>query len=380
MENSDEFHEKQRLKMRIAVLEESMKSCELESKAGRETVLRLEAELDQERRKAARSNAALESLKLELDGLTMGRRSVEAENQAWSERLEASRRVIEAARRESCCLEKQVEEFQKKSHASEGKLQVFLEKLATVLKGRPEDVIPPTETDVLNKVDNICNKVVSAMETRLCRVSEELKVQTELQRSTLQRAQLAEQQVQDLRERLHRVETELLTADKLIDEQGHNKQHYEEFLEQLSEAMKLENIAVDLGVDMRLNLILSRAEQLVKQEAAALMESKSLAYSLQRKVKSQKDQLDSKGLHIQILRKKVSQLDEENRTRSAVEREDACAEARRLQKKLVHLQGELKATKLTNSELKAQLSHNNELKVEGRRVLIQKESRRIFTA
>jgi len=59
---------------------------------------------------------------------------------------------------------------------------------------------------------------------------------------------------------------------------------YEELLEQLSGTMKVESIAVDLGFDMRLKLILSRAEQIVKQEAAALMESKSLTYSLQRKV------------------------------------------------------------------------------------------------
>lgn len=59
---------------------------------------------------------------------------------------------------------------------------------------------------------------------------------------------------------------------------------YEEFLDQLSEVMKVDSIAVDLGFDMRLKLILSRSEQLVNQETTALMENKSLTYSLQRKV------------------------------------------------------------------------------------------------
>lgn len=59
---------------------------------------------------------------------------------------------------------------------------------------------------------------------------------------------------------------------------------YEEFLEQLSEVMKVDSIAVDLGFDMRLKLILSRAEQLVKHEGTSLVESKTLTYSLQRKV------------------------------------------------------------------------------------------------
>ncbi|XP_044021629.1 coiled-coil domain-containing protein 170 isoform X1 [Siniperca chuatsi] len=372
MENSDESHERERLKMRIAVLEESVKSCELECKASRETVLSLVAELDRERRKAASSAAALDSLKVELDGLVMGRRSVEVEKETLMERLGASKRVIEAARRESHCLEKQVEELERKLQSSQGetqaaeeKLHMFLNKVAGLLQAKSENVILPTEKDILHKVDNLCNKSLLEMEARLCHVSEELSEQTELQHSALQRAQLAEQQVQDLRERLQGLETELLTADTHCDGLRHSKQHYEEFLEQLSVTMKVDSIALELGFDMRLKLILSRVEQLVKQEATALVESKSLTYSLQRKLKSQKDQLESKGLHIQLLRKKVSELEEEKRSRSvlAVERDDAHLEARRLQKKLERLQGELKATKLSNTELKAQLSHTNELKL-----------------
>ncbi|KAM6968713.1 coiled-coil domain-containing protein 170 [Tautogolabrus adspersus] len=375
MENSnevDQSHERERLKMRIAVLEESVKSCEVECKASRETVLRLVAELDRERRKTASSASAVDSLKVELDGLIEGRRSVEMEKGTLMERVEASKRVVEAARRESHCLEKQVKELERKLQLSQGetqrageKLQMFLEKVVGLLQGKTENVILPTEEDVLHTVDNLCNKSFPEMEDRLCHFSEELSEQTELRHSALQRAQLAEQQVQDLRERLQTLETELLTADMHHDGLRHSKLHYEEFLEQLSEMMKVDSIAVDLGFDMRLKLILSRAEQLVKQETTALVENKSLSYSLQKKLKAQKDQLDSKGLHIQLLRKKVSELEEEKRSRSAlaVEQEDAHLEARRLQKQLQRLQGELKASRQSNTELKAQLSHTNELKL-----------------
>ncbi|XP_068436676.1 coiled-coil domain-containing protein 170 [Clinocottus analis] len=372
LENSDESHERERLKMRIAVLDESVKSCEVDCKASRETVLRLMAELERERRKAASSVAALDSLKGEVDGLVAGRRSVEMERGTLMERLDASKRVIEAARRESLCLEKQAEELERKlqwSHgetqAAEEKLQMFLKKVASLLQGKSEDVIRPTEKDVLHNLDHVCNESLSEMEARLRLVSEELSEQTELQLRALQRAQLAEQQVQDLRERLRGLEAELLAADVRHDGLRHGKQHYEEFLEQLSETMRVDSIAVDLGFDMRLKLVLSRAEQLVKQETTALVESKGLTSSLQRKFKSQKDQLESKGLHIQLLRKKVSELEEEKRSRSAlaVERDDAHLETRRLQKKLERLQCELKATKRSNTELKAQLCHASELKL-----------------
>lgn len=104
----------------------------------------------------------------ELDGLVVGRRSVEMEKETLMERLEASKRVIEAARRESHCLEKQVEELERKLQSSQGetqtaeeKLQMFLKKVAGLLQGKSENVILPTEKDVLHKVDNLCNKVRS---------------------------------------------------------------------------------------------------------------------------------------------------------------------------------------------------------------------------
>lgn len=47
--------------MRTAVLEENLRSCELESRASREAAARLAAELDRERRKSSSSAEALSS-------------------------------------------------------------------------------------------------------------------------------------------------------------------------------------------------------------------------------------------------------------------------------------------------------------------------------
>lgn len=60
----DQSQVRERLKMRIGVLEECVKSFELECKSGSETMVRLTAELERERRKVASSSAALDSLKL----------------------------------------------------------------------------------------------------------------------------------------------------------------------------------------------------------------------------------------------------------------------------------------------------------------------------
>lgn len=66
-----------------------------------------------------------------------------------------------------------------------------------------------------------------------------------------------------------------------------------------------------------------------------------------------------------MLRRKVAQLEEEKQSRSAlaVERDDAQLTARKLQKKVERLQKELEAWRHSDTELKARLCHTNELKV-----------------
>lgn len=48
--------------------------------------------------------------------------------------------------------------------------------------------------------------------------------------------------------------------------------------------MKLDNLATEVGFDMNLDAILARVEQLVKLEGDAVIENKTVAYSLRRKV------------------------------------------------------------------------------------------------
>ena len=70
--------------------------------------------------------------------------------------------------------------------------------------------------------------------------------------------------------------------------------------------MKMDPITADLGLDGAADAILVRADQLVKLEADNLVDRKTHIYNLQRKIKSLKEQLESKDLHMDLLRKKVS--------------------------------------------------------------------------
>lgn len=81
-------------------------------------------------------------------------------------------------------------------------------------------------------------------------------------------------------------------------------------------------------------------------------------------LKTQKDRLESRELHLNLLRHKIAQLEEEKRLRTglAVERDEANAATRRLQKQVERLQKELSVCRESNTELKAKLADTNELK------------------
>lgn len=81
-------------------------------------------------------------------------------------------------------------------------------------------------------------------------------------------------------------------------------------------------------------------------------------------LKIQKDRLESKELHLNLLRQKIAQLEEEKRLRTglAMERDEANVTTRKLQKQVERLQKELSACRESNTELKAKLADTNELK------------------
>ncbi|CAI9623673.1 unnamed protein product, partial [Staurois parvus] len=114
-----------------------------------------------------------------------------------------------------------------------------------------------------------------------------------------------------------------------------------------------------------MDVILARADQLVKLESDALVENKTLAHGLQRKLKAQKEKFESKELHMELLRKKITQLEEEKQVRTAlaVERDEANLTVRTLQKKVERLQKELGAAQQSVTELKSRLADTNELKI-----------------
>ncbi len=149
-------------------------------------------------------------------------------------------------------------------------------------------------------------------------------------------------------------------------------------MERLGNILKVSQISADIGLDMNVDLLVARAEQLIKMEGDSIQDKQTNIYNLQRKVKSLKEQLDNKDLHLDLLRKKLSALEEERVGKTALEREvdDHVAMSKKFKIKVEKLTEQLSSLKCENSDLKAQLLEHHSFK--GRTSDQEKEIRKLI--
>ncbi|XP_074189811.1 coiled-coil domain-containing protein 170 isoform X4 [Rhinolophus sinicus] len=298
------------VKGQIVTLEETINVHEMEAKASRETIMRLVSEVNREQERAASCTEERDKLNQDLLSAAEAREALEREVKISRERLFAGQRAWDASKQElsllkksSCELEKSLKASLDAAAASQSQFSSFREKIAGLLRGSL-GMIGSLEDAILEKIQEMVS-------------------------------------------------------------QEESQKQYLKFLDQLSEKMKLDQVAAELGFDMRLDVVLARTEQLVRLESSAVIENKTIAHNLQRKLKTQKERLESKELHMNLLRRKIAQLEEEKQVRTAlaVERDEANLTVRKLQKKVERLQKELSVCRESNTELKAKLADTSELKI-----------------
>ncbi|XP_031312417.2 coiled-coil domain-containing protein 170 [Camelus dromedarius] len=365
------------MKGQIVTLEETVNVHEMEAKASRETIMRLASEVNRGQKKAASCLEEKDKLNQDLLSAVEAKEALEREVKIFQERLLAGQRVWNASKQElsllktsSFQMEKSLKASLEAAAASQSQYASFKEKIAALLGGS-WGTVRPTEDVLLERIREMGSReesgkrMVSQLEAQISELVEQLGDESGFHQKALQRAQKAENKLETLQGQLTHLEGELVSGDVLRDSLNFEKQKYLKFLDQLSEKMKLDQMAAELGFDMRLDVVLARTEQLVRLESNAVIENKTMAHNLQRKLKTQKERLESKELHMNLLRQKIAQLEEEKQGRSAlaVERDEANLTIRKLQKKVERMQQELSVCRGLNTELKAKLADTNELKI-----------------
>ncbi|NXT98584.1 CC170 protein, partial [Buphagus erythrorhynchus] len=365
------------LKNQVAALQEDVNVHEMESKANRETIMRLVSEVAKEQEKAAGYYQDMEKLSKDLHSAIVKRQSLEMEIRNLQEKLTVNQKALDTSKQELHNLKKSSRELdaslkssREEARTAQSSLEAFKEEIATLLSCGLA-IVKPSEKAIFERIREInCKeenkeKMVSHLETQLAKLTKALENQTRLYHEALERSREAEKCSENFHDQLKHLEEELLTGDLMQDGLKLEKQKYLKFLEQLNEKMKLDSVAAEVGFDMTMDVILARVEQLVKLEGDAVVENKTVAYSLRRKLKAQKEKLESKELHMNLLRQKITQLEEEKQVRAAlaVERDEANLAVKKLHKMIERLQKQLDLARETNTDLKAKLSETSELKI-----------------
>ncbi|XP_078226435.1 coiled-coil domain-containing protein 170 isoform X2 [Callithrix jacchus] len=378
--------ENQELKKKVVELDEKLQKCSKENEENKKQVSKncrkheefltqLHDCLDPDERNDHVSDK--DFILKDLVSAVEAKEALEREVKVFQERLLAGQRVWDASKEELSLLKKSSSELEKSLKASldavtasQSQNSSFREKITALLRGRLSTT-GSTEDTILEKIREMSSqeesrdRMVSQLEAQISELVEQLGKESGFHQKALQRAQKAETELETLQGQLTHLEAELVSGDVLRDNLNFEKQKYLKFLDQLSETMKLDQMAAELGFDMRLDVVLARTEQLIRLESNAVIENKTIAHNLQRKLKTQKERLESKELHMSLLRQKIAQLEEERQARTAlvVERDSANLTIRNLQKKVERMQKELSTCRDLNTKLKSKLADTNELKI-----------------
>ncbi|XP_074224253.1 coiled-coil domain-containing protein 170 isoform X4 [Camelus bactrianus] len=286
------------MKGQIVALEETVNVHEMEAKASRETIMRLASEVNRGQKKAASCLEEKDKLNQDLLSAVEAKEALEREVKIFQERLLAGQRVWNASKQElsllktsSFQMEKSLKASLEAAAASQSQYASFKEKIAALLGGS-WGTVRPTEDVLLERIREMGSReesgkrMVSQLEAQISELVEQLGDESGFHQKALQRAQKAENKLETLQGQLTHLEGELVSGDVLRDSLNFEKQKYLKFLDQLSEKMKLDQMAAELGFDMRLDVVLARTEQLVRLESNAVIENKTMAHNLQRKIKT----------------------------------------------------------------------------------------------
>ncbi|XP_041353054.1 coiled-coil domain-containing protein 170-like [Gigantopelta aegis] len=374
---TDLMQENAMLKGKLLNLNEALTSTELETKASRETIMRLVSEVGREQKVATRYTAELENIRMERDNALAGKRDMEREIDIMKERLNATQRSLEATQQELelrqgrlSHLDREVRETSHNVHSTATQYSLFREQIAALLSNA-YTAVHPSEDSIKDAVRNMMHnnkeleQQAESLDSRVRVLSEQLENQIQLQRESNLRAKQAESDLMDMQARLRSAEGELVAGDVLRDGFKTDKETYLRILQRLGEKMKMDRISVDLGLDMTMDALIARAEQLVKLENEALAGRSTQVYNLQRKVKGLREQLESKELHIDLLRKKMSTLEERLHGRGDLlkERDNESLRTRKLEKLVDKYKLQLNDTRQELINMKAQLLGSSELQM-----------------
>lgn len=387
---TDVINENSMLKGKLVTTIDNLTHNESENKANRETIQRLVNEINKFEKDSMNVKLTSDSLKAERDLALNTNHVLEKEIETLKERMsniqtawQATKTELEKKEQHFVTNEANVKQLEYDALYSKNCLNALKEQVAHLLSDGFVKV-EPIEDQIKEKIKLLMTSskdrglMIASMEGKIQQLANQLNEQITLYKELEIKYHRGEAHVVELETRFKSLDSEYCATEVIRDNLKSDRIKYFSFLERLGHILKVGQISADVGLDMNIDLLVARAEQLMKSEGESLQDKQTNIYNLQRKVKSLKEQLDNKDLHLDLLRKKLSALEEERAGKTALEREvdDHVTMSKKFKLKVEKLTEQLSHLKCENNDLKAQLMDSNCIK--GRSSDQEKEIRKLL--
>ncbi|KAK0089653.1 hypothetical protein PV325_006076 [Microctonus aethiopoides] len=366
-----------RLRTKSTNIETHLTNVEVESKSCRDMLERSNIERDQLQRQINVQTTELDRLRQDKECLEMQYRVIEREVNELRDKLVNSNRNLTCATgnistQETviCQLRDDLKNREEKLQRVQNELRHLLESLA-ILISTPNRFVESHENSIKDRIREILaeNKdqilKIQSLKEKVGAASDSANRQSELVETSMIKMRNLEEDRAALEAKVHKLESELTSCELTKESLRRDKQNFTLFLERLGKSMQMDEISQEIGIDLQTEALLVRAEQLARLETDKLVDKTSVVYQLQRRVRTLREQLQRRDLHLDLLRRKLSLQEDGVRIKSILqaERDEANLRAKKFMKQLDRLQMQLADEKTRNRELSTQLTEAADYKI-----------------
>ncbi|KAK4886864.1 hypothetical protein RN001_003135 [Aquatica leii] len=320
----------------------------------------------------------IDRLRQEKESIEMQCRVAERENIDFRDKLSSTTRNLGSASSNIAQLEATVCQLRDDLKLQEERHQhlhqehrSFLESTALLLS-TPTRFIDSLDEAIKDRIRDILadNREKSAhieeLKEKLAIEIQQLNRQISLYEQANAKIKILEDDKALLEHKIYKTDTELKTSEISRDGLKRDKNTVIfKLLERLARALNMDEISSEAGVDLHTESLLLRAEQLSRLENEKLVDKTAVVYQLQRRVRTLREQLQRKDLHLDLLRRKLALQEDSTKAKFLLqgERDEANLRIKKLNKQIDRLHLQLSDAKDQIRDLNAQLAEAADYKI-----------------
>ncbi|KAK9305029.1 hypothetical protein QLX08_003731 [Tetragonisca angustula] len=369
--------EASRVRTKNTNVEAQLTTVEVDFRSCRDALDRVVAEKEQLQRQVSSQLVDLDRLRQDKECVEMRYRVADRElNELRDKLLNANRSISSAtgniSNQEALIgqLREDLMQRDEKCQRVQAELRHLLESLAMLVSG-PNRFIESHENVIKDRIREILaeNKdqalMIQKLREKVNTATESTTRQSELIDTTVAKMRNLEDERSELESKVRKLEAELADCELSKESLRREKQTLVTFLDRLGKAMQMDEVSEEMGLDLQTESLLVRAEQLARLETDKLVDKTSVVYQLQRRVRTLREQLQRRDLHLDLLRRKLSLQEDSVKMKSLLqsERDEANLRAKKLSKQIDRLQAQLLEERSRNRELSAQLTEAADYKI-----------------